>query len=177
MSVLGDKAEMGKTSVAPGAGKRNGPFPHVNSLLRLRKSLFARIFSLLTFLGNCLRSDCSTAGSCYESGSWRSETAKFPVKFPVSREFSRRRVRSALRRQPTSPALREAVPNSRRNARQQRAFLIQRAVSSLPSSPAGGRNCRKSLATCRNIPVSGRRRVETGFDLHCVPERRFYFVH
>ena len=72
--------------------------------------------------------------------------------------------------QPGSPALREAVPNSRRNARQQRAFLIQRTVSSLPISPAAGRNCRKSLATCRNIPNFGRRRPETGFDPHWVAD-------
>jgi hypothetical protein len=70
------------------------------SLLRLGNSLFMRIFSLLIFIGNSRRSSCSTAGSCYEADAWTSEIAKFPVKFPVSREFIRRRVRSALRRQP-----------------------------------------------------------------------------
>jgi hypothetical protein len=69
------------------------------SLLRRRNSLFGRIISLLTFVGNCPGSGCSTAVSCYDSGLWRREISKFPVKFPVSREFPWRRVRSPLRRQ------------------------------------------------------------------------------
>jgi hypothetical protein len=103
--------------------------------------------------------------------------AKFPVKFPDTRDFAWRRVRSALRRQPASPALRETVPNSRRNARQQRAFLIHRPVSSIPISPTAGRNCQKSLATCRNIPIFGRRRPETGFDPHCMAETIWTKLH
>jgi hypothetical protein len=50
------------------------------------------------------------------------KNAKFPVKFPVSREFAWRRVRSALRRQPGSPALRESAPDTCRKARQWWAF-------------------------------------------------------
>jgi hypothetical protein len=46
--------------------------------------------------------------------------------------------RSALRRQPGSPELKETSPNSRRNARQQRAFLIQQTVSWLPNFASGG---------------------------------------
>jgi hypothetical protein len=38
------------------------------------------------------------------------KTAKFPVKFPVGREFAWRRVRSALRRQPGIPGLGEYAP-------------------------------------------------------------------
>jgi hypothetical protein len=48
--------------------------------------------------------------------------ANFPVKFPVSREFAWRRVRSALRRQPTSPAPGDFTLSNLRNARQWRAF-------------------------------------------------------
>ncbi len=52
-------------------------------------------------------------------------------------------------------ALREAVPNSRRNARQQRAFLIQGTVSSLPISPAAGRNCQSLWPHAEIFPFSG----------------------
>ncbi len=45
---------------------------------------------------------------------WNPENAKFPVKFPVSREFARRLVRSALRRQPNSPASEKMSLNIRR---------------------------------------------------------------
>src|SRR6266404_3732418 len=150
---------------------RNGRlrFLSSKSLIPFENSLFFKIFSLIICVGNCSRSDCSAAVSWYSIVPLSPRIAKFPVKFPDTREFAWRRVRSALRRQPGSPALREAVPDSRRNARQQRAFLIQRTVSSLPISPAEGRNCQKSLATCRNIPVFGRRQPETGFDPHCMP--------
>jgi hypothetical protein len=70
-----------------------------DSLLRLRNSLFVRIVSLLICLGNCPSSACSTEVSYSEIDPHRPKTGKFPVKFPVSREFARRRVRSALRRQ------------------------------------------------------------------------------
>jgi hypothetical protein len=43
-------------------------------------------------------------------------------------------------------------------------------VSRLPISRIAGRNRRKSPAPPRNIPVFGRRRPETGFDLHCLTE-------
>jgi len=52
-------------------------------------------------------------------------------KFPDTREFTWRPVRSALRRQPASPALRETTPISWRNARQWRAFADWRPVSRL----------------------------------------------
>jgi hypothetical protein len=63
-------------------------------------SLFSKIFSLLSFVGNWPRNRCSTAVSCSEIRFSGPEVAKFPVKFPDSREFLWRRVRSALRRQP-----------------------------------------------------------------------------
>ena len=147
-----------------GTQKFTRTFLACHSLIPFENSLFPKIFSLIICVGNFTRSRCGAAVSCYEIGPGSLEIAKFPVKFPDTRESGWRRVRSALRRQPGSAALREAVPKSRRNARQQRAFLIQRTVSSLPISPAAGRNCRKSLATSRNIPNFGRRRPETGFD-------------
>src|SRR6266851_9681179 len=58
-----------------------------HSLLPAKNSLFPEIFSLLILVGNCSRSGCSTAVSCYEIGSQSPRIAKFPVKFPVSREL------------------------------------------------------------------------------------------
>jgi hypothetical protein len=72
---------------------------HFDSLLRFRNSLFVRIVSLLVCVGNCRRSACSTEVSCSETDPHRPKTAKFPVKFPVTRETAWRQVRSALRRQ------------------------------------------------------------------------------
>ena len=59
-----------------------------NTLLSRRNSLILEIFSLLICLGNCSGKCCSAAVSCSGIG-WRSpEIAKFPVKFPDTREFS-----------------------------------------------------------------------------------------
>jgi heme-degrading monooxygenase HmoA len=44
--------------------------------------------------------------------------AKFPVKFPVSREFLWRRVRSALRRQPGSNSTQDSTAENAESARQ-----------------------------------------------------------
>src|SRR5258705_12652639 len=54
---------------------------------------------------------------------------------------------------------------------QWRAFANWRLVSGLRIWPLPERNCRKSLATCRNIPNFGRRRPETGIDPHCMADQ------
>jgi hypothetical protein len=152
---------------------RNGRL--LKSLLRPENSQFFKLFSLLNCVGKDSKSGCCAGlfGTAIVSRS--PEIAKFPVKFPVSREFARRLVRIPLRRQPTSPALKETVPNSRRNARQWRAFSIQRAVSSQRISRIRERIRRKSLVTTVNIPVFGRRVPETGFDRHCVTGASWIF--
>jgi hypothetical protein len=58
-----------------------------NSLIPAKNSLFLEIFSLLICVGNYAKSDCGAAVSCYEIGPGSPEIAKFPVKFPVSREL------------------------------------------------------------------------------------------
>jgi hypothetical protein len=73
------------------------------------KALSKNIMIPDRLLGNYAISRCNTAISCYEIGSQSPKNAKFPVKFPVSREFAWRRVRSALRRQPGSPG---SVPDT-----------------------------------------------------------------
>src|SRR3984893_15499778 len=103
----------------------------LNSLIPAKNSLFFEIFSLLICVGNCAKSDCGAAVSCYEIGLGAPKIAKFPVKFPVSREFAWRRVRSALRRQPGSLDVGETVPDTRRKARQWRAFANWPPVSGL----------------------------------------------
>src|SRR2546430_3574616 len=87
----------------------NLKFCRSNSLIPSKNSLFFEIFSLIIRLGNCARNRCSTAVSCIKLGSEGARIAKFPVKFPVSWESGWRRVRSALRRQPGSPAVRETT--------------------------------------------------------------------
>jgi hypothetical protein len=43
-----------------------------------------------------------------------------------------------------------------------------------PDFAGGGAKLPKSLATCRNIPIFGRRRPETGFDPHCMADLAVY---
>ena len=73
---------------------------HSGSQMLEMSSLLAEILSLLICVGSFVKSRCSAAtflgGSVPESP----QIAKFPVKFRVSREFARRPMRSALRRQP-----------------------------------------------------------------------------
>jgi hypothetical protein len=82
-----------------------------NSLLPLENFLFVEIFSLLICIGKSSRNGCGAAGFCYVFGRGSLKSAIFPVKFPVSREFGRRRVRSALRRQPARRAPLKALKN------------------------------------------------------------------
>jgi hypothetical protein len=107
---------------------------------------------------------CSAAVSCSEIWTWSPKIAKFPVKFPDSREFAWRRVRSALRRQPASPTPGGIGPDGRRKAHQWRAFAIWCPVSVLPISRHQDGIRRKSPANALNIPVFGRRRPESAFD-------------
>src|SRR4051795_12421935 len=74
-------------------------FSSSNSLLPHQNSLIFEMFSLLTRVGNSAKSPCSTGGLPRPNRFWGLKIAKFPVKFPVSREFAWRQVRSALRRQ------------------------------------------------------------------------------
>jgi hypothetical protein len=78
-----------------------------NSLILLRNSQMFRIFSLISSLGNSARKHCSAAVTCREGGFRSPEIAKFPVKFPDTRQFVWRPVRSALHRQQGIPRFRE----------------------------------------------------------------------
>jgi hypothetical protein len=113
-----------------------------NSLLPLTNCLLFEIFSLLICIGNCAKSRCGTAVSCSNIVFGSPGIAIFPVKFPVSREFAWRRVRSALRRQPGSPSLGETVPDTRRKARQWRAFTNWPPVPGLRFWASSERNSR-----------------------------------
>src|ERR1035437_8394827 len=67
---------------------QNAACMHQNSLLPTKNSLFLEVFSLLIFIGNCVRSHCSTAVCCWEIGSQSPRIIEFPVKFPVSGRYS-----------------------------------------------------------------------------------------
>src|SRR6202011_25777 len=89
--------------------------------------------------------------------------AKFPVKFPDTRQFAWRLVRSALRRQPASPAPGDFTLCNATKARQWRAFANWLSVSGLRNWGLRERNRRKSPDTAANIPVFRRRAPETEF--------------
>jgi hypothetical protein len=63
----------------------------------------------VNFLREFVKSRCSTAAFRYEIGSQSSRIAKFPAKFPVSRESAWRRVRSALRCQPKIVGVKQRI--------------------------------------------------------------------
>jgi hypothetical protein len=114
----------------------------LNSLITAKNSLFVEIFSLLICVGNCAKSDCGAAVFCSKTFSRCLKIAKFPVKFPDSREIAWRRARSALRRQPASPTPGDFTLCNLRNARQWRAFANWLSVSGLPNWPLRERNRR-----------------------------------
>jgi hypothetical protein len=78
------------------------------------------------------------AVSCIEVGSQRPKFAKFPD----SREFAWRRVRSALRRQPASHSTEDSFVINLRYAHQWRVFADPGLVSSLKICTISGRNRR-----------------------------------
>ena len=121
----------------------------LNSLFLRNNSLILKISSLLTCVGNSLRSACCTAVSCYEIGSHSPRIAKFPV----SREFVWRRVRSALRRQPTTRSTRRSRRAPVETAAFHRLFVRLSQVSSLSKMATLARICRKSPAQTAEIPV------------------------
>jgi len=69
------------------------------------RTLFFERGSLLIRLGNLARSACGTIIYHQASSAFGPKIAIFAAKFPVCREFARRQVRSALRRQPGSPRI------------------------------------------------------------------------
>jgi hypothetical protein len=93
-----------------------------NSLFPPENSLFREIFSLLIRIGNCPKSHCVAADFCSEIVFRSHGIAHFPVKFPVSREFAWRRVKTALRRQPGSSMLGEFVLPVSSRSRIMRSF-------------------------------------------------------
>ena len=96
--------------------------------------------------------------------------AKFPVKFPVSREFGGETGAIST----ASPARQSAFPLGARGsagkARQQRAFVNLPLVSNFPFGRFGRANRQKSPAVLGNIPVFRRLRPETWFDLSIFPK-------
>jgi hypothetical protein len=139
-----------------------------NSLLPLTNSLLFEIFSLLICIGNCAKSRCGTAVSCSNIVSGSPGIAKFPVKFPVSREFAWRRVRLALRRQPSSPRLGEMPPIVAE--RPANSGLLQFGVPSLCSRLLRmTTEFRESLwLTPRIFPFLGDAGRRPGSIMHCV---------
>jgi hypothetical protein len=114
-------------------------FGRSHSLFLPRNSLFLEIVSLLICVGNCAKNRCGTVAYCHEIGRASPKIARFPVKFPVTREFAWRRVRSPLRRQPASAAL---------------GYLTLRVV--LTGMPQAQRTQRRATSAHRPLIVSDR---------------------
>jgi hypothetical protein len=136
----------------------------------------SKSFSLLIFTGNCSRSDSSTAVSRHGIRAWNPKNAKFPVKFPVSREFARRLERSALRRQPAIPASVQAAQDTRDWAGNA-GFSPVRFRLQTPNSIISGRQLPKVSRWVRDIPVLRRLSAETRCDHDCRPRRQCDFAH
>jgi hypothetical protein len=105
------------------------PICRSNSLLLPDNSLFFELLSLLVYVGNYAKSRCGSAVRVLKLPLGGLRIVNFPVKFPVTREFLRRPVRSALRRQPGSPATGDFTPSNVRNACHWPGFANWRSVS------------------------------------------------
>ena len=110
--------------------------------------------SLLSSLGNCARKHCSPAVTCRVGGVRSREIAKFPAKFPVSRQFAQRRVRSALRRQPKGHThrLQPSFPEQARKGRQLEPLRAPSFVSRLPLGVSSGRTAESLQPNSRKLP-------------------------
>ena len=80
-----------------------------NSLMFTKNSQILKIFSLIICIGNC-RKWLPRSGFLLLNRLHAAKIAKFPVKFPDTRELAWRPVRSALRRQPGSHSARDCGP-------------------------------------------------------------------
>src|SRR6516164_316248 len=94
------------------------------------------------------------------------EFAKFPVRFPVSREFCGRLARTALHRQPRSPPFLQVSWGVPERAANSGAFTHLPLVSTLPFGRFGEPIPQKSPAVFGNIPVFRRLPPETWFERH-----------
>ena len=104
------------------------------------------------------------------------ENSKFPVKFPVSREFAWRRVRSALRRQPASHSAKDCWPYNPTSARQLRLSVNLLSVSILPKLNNLG--AKSPIVSGPHLKYYRFWETAAGdrFDLHCMAVRQCYLL-
>jgi hypothetical protein len=84
----------------------------------------------------------TTACSGQWSGLRAARIARFPVKFPVCREFGRRQVRSPLRRQPRSPAVSDSLQRAPHRPGNPGFSCVQLGLQA-PALPISGAKWRK----------------------------------
>jgi hypothetical protein len=109
-SAKGHKRDLTQTAAnGREADIEANPFPAASE----RIPSYSKPFSLLIRIGKSSKSPCVKASSDERRRAPPVKTANFPAKFPVCREFSWRLVRSALLRQPRSPAFRLASQETR----------------------------------------------------------------
>jgi hypothetical protein len=137
-----------------------------NSLILKKNSLFPEIFSLLSCVGNCREKSLQRSHFSVRWGSRSLKIAKFPVKFPVSRELAGDRCDQHSR--PSQGFGRPAkLPRKSENGPEIPAFRPFDFVSGLPNRLSRGANRRKSPATPLNIPVLQKLSAETGLGHDC----------
>ena len=87
--------------------RRGFEFQPIKFPVLMRSPLFRENNSLFCCVGNFRQKPCGGAINCRLYRSQSRDFAKFPVKFPVSRENGQSRGPSALLRQPPSPGSRD----------------------------------------------------------------------
>ena len=122
------------------------------------------------------KKSCSAAVSSHEIGSGSLKIAKFPVKFPVSREFAWRRVRSPLRRQPGILAFGPASQETREWAGNP-GFSRIRFRLWPPASPNLRRKLRKVFGLLREYSRFWETMGGDYFDHDCRPTSAVGFGH
>lgn len=137
-----------------------------NSLILSKNSQFFEILSQLIRVGNSSKSRCGTGVSWPTHLSQSSKNVKFPAKFPVSREFLWRRVRSALRRQPATRSTRESGLILGEGTVFYRVFVRLSRVSGFQKMATLTRTYRKSPAQTAEIPIFAETVGGDRFDHH-----------
>ena len=139
-----------------------------NFLIPLKNSLILKIFSLIICVGNCSGSGCGAAVSWSSIVSLSPRIAKFPVKFPDTREFAGRLVRSALRRQPGSHAVEHEFLGRRERTANSGVFPIRLSSPCSHFAVSGGRTPKSLRLNSQIFPFCGDPGRRHWFERHCV---------
>ena len=137
------------------------------SLLRLGNSLFGRIISLLTFVGNCPRSGCSTAVSCDDSGYGGPKT-RIPCKIPCLQGITLETDAISTASPATQSGIRLGFPRDTETGRKSGFSRIRFGLQT-PGSPVLRRKSRKVSGRVREYSRFAETIGGDWFDHDCRP--------